>query len=191
MIDFARFKYPLAGLVALSQTTVLGYMIESRAQILRNGKEIVLLTEPVDPRDLLRGDYVILGYPISRFSAALVIGKKPEKLGAAPVYLALIKGTDALWTVSRASWQPIEDATALETIIVGKTPNYYLANDNAEIPLTFGIERYYVPEGQGKQIEDGQAQKSVTVTVSVDKNGGAQIKSLSLEGKTLYAEPLY
>jgi uncharacterized membrane-anchored protein len=37
-------------------------MIESRAAILRDGTEIVLQVEPIDPRDLMRGDYVRLQY---------------------------------------------------------------------------------------------------------------------------------
>jgi uncharacterized membrane-anchored protein len=191
MSVFARYKYLLAGLVALSQTAVLGYMIESRAQILRNGNDVVLLTEPIDPRDLLRGDYVTLGYAISRLDAALIEGTKPDKQGSQKVYIALRKGDSALWVFSRASWQPIEDKMSDETIIAGQTPDYFSIDDNANIPLTFGIEKFYVPEGEGRVIEDGQRQKAVQVTVAVDQKGRAQIKSLSLDGAMPYSEPLY
>ena len=51
--------------VALAQVGFLGWLIAGRAAILRDGQEIVLKVEPVDPRDLLRGDYVRLGYEIS------------------------------------------------------------------------------------------------------------------------------
>jgi uncharacterized membrane-anchored protein len=191
MSFFARNKYLLAGLVALSQTAVLGYMIESRASILRNGNDVVLLTEPVDPRDLLRGDYVTLGYPISRIDTALIKGIKPDAQGSHKVYVALQKSDGSLWMVTRASWQPIADKTPEETILVGKTPDYFSIDENSNIAVTYGIEKYYVPEGEGKKIEDGQRQKAVQVTVAVDKNGRAQIKSLSLDGATLYSEPLY
>ncbi|MGL4488833.1 MAG: GDYXXLXY domain-containing protein [Rhizobiaceae bacterium] len=191
MIDFARWKYPLAALVALSQTAVLGYMVESRAQILRNGQEVILQTEPVDPRDLLRGDYVILGYEISRMPAAYLKGQMPADRGENPVYIALRMGAHGYWIPSRASWQPIADIATDETLIVGHTPDYFSATGEDTIPLTYGIERYYVPEGEGMAIEAGQAQKAVKVAVAVDKTGRAQIKSLSLDGKTLYAEPLY
>ena len=33
---------------------------------LRTGKDVLLKTRPIDPRDLFRGDYVILSYDISR-----------------------------------------------------------------------------------------------------------------------------
>ena len=39
-------------------------MIYPRAEILRNGQEVRLEIVPVDPRDLFRGDYVVLGYRI-------------------------------------------------------------------------------------------------------------------------------
>src|SRR5690606_26923443 len=55
-------------LVALLQAGALLWMIWDRASLLANGREIVLDVVPVDPRSLFRGDYVILGYDISRFN---------------------------------------------------------------------------------------------------------------------------
>ena len=57
--------FAAALVAALLQTAVLGFMVESRASILRSGTDVRLKTLPVDPRDLLRGDYVILSYGIS------------------------------------------------------------------------------------------------------------------------------
>lgn len=190
MIFFSRFKYALAGLLAFGQIAVLFSMIEGRANILRYGREIVLLTEPVDPRDLLRGDYVILGYAISQIASPLIQGQKPNATGAIAVYVAMIKGTGTDWVFARASWQPILDQKSEEIILTGMTSAYFAPN-NDPVSLTYGIERYYVPEGQGKDIERGQAEQAVRVTLGVTNAGKAQIKSLSLDGKTLYAEPLY
>ena len=52
--------------VAVLQSAVLGWMLWDRISLLRDGQAILLDVEPVDPRDLFRGDYVILSYPISR-----------------------------------------------------------------------------------------------------------------------------
>ena len=75
-----RWLNPLlaALLVAGAQTAALGYMIESRASILRSGRDVLLKTVPVDPRDLLRGDYVILSYDISRLQPELFKGDRPR-----------------------------------------------------------------------------------------------------------------
>ncbi|MEL6437468.1 MAG: GDYXXLXY domain-containing protein [Pseudomonadota bacterium] len=59
------FLLPGALLAALLLCGLIAWMIESRASILRDGNELVLKTEPVDPRDLLRGRYVRLNYAAS------------------------------------------------------------------------------------------------------------------------------
>ena len=193
MIGLLKNRVLLAVLVAAGQTGILYSMIESRASILRSGREVVLKTEPVDPRDLMRGDYVILGYPLSRLDAAVIADKLPAGAdGSQKLHIALVKdGIDPqVWVLSRASWAPIADLKPEEVLLVGKTPTYYNAGSDP-VPLTFGIERYYVPEGQGRPIEDGVREKAVHVVLAVDDNGKAQIKSLRLDGKTLYEEPIY
>ncbi|EAB6717932.1 hypothetical protein DUP91_26775, partial [Salmonella enterica subsp. enterica] len=57
-----RGSIVMAGLVALLQVGFLGWMIQGRAAILRDGREVLLRVQPVDPRDLLRGDYVVMSY---------------------------------------------------------------------------------------------------------------------------------
>ena len=61
-----------AAVLALAQIGFLGWMIAGRAALLRNGQEVLLKVEPVDPRDLLRGDYVRLGYEISRIPVEMI-----------------------------------------------------------------------------------------------------------------------
>lgn len=186
----SSMKYALAAAVALIQTGVLGYMIESRASILRNGQEIVLETVPVDPRDLMRGDYVILSYPISSVEHAKIAGTVPASDSAKPVYIALVPGEGGRHVFSRAAWQPFTDMKPEEVLLKGMTPeSFYIGTET--VPLTFGIERFYVPEGEGRPIEEGVREKTVDVVVAVTDDGRAQIKSLRLEGQTLYDEPLY
>ena len=66
--------------LALAQIGFLGWIIAGRAAILRDGQEILLKVEPVDPRDLLRGDYVRLGYEISRIPVKLIANIPAGKL---------------------------------------------------------------------------------------------------------------
>jgi uncharacterized membrane-anchored protein len=97
-----------------------------------------LKTLPVDPRDILRGDYMILNYEISRpgkikTSAALVDGEvfvvlKPE--GAHHIVADILDEEPAdddprLWVRARA-W-----------------------GDSGSPRLDYGIERFFVPEGRG------------------------------------------
>ncbi len=53
-------------------------------RVLRDGREITLKVEPVDPRDLLRGDYVSLCYEISRIPVSQITNLPPEAVSGAP-----------------------------------------------------------------------------------------------------------
>ena len=59
------------------------------------------------------------------------------------------------------------------------------------LTVSFGIERFYVPEGEGRPIEDGRNQGRVSVAVRVSEDGQAQIRALMLDNEPLYEEPLY
>src|SRR3954452_10977974 len=65
----------------LVQCALLVLMVADRMQILREGTEVTLQTQPVDPRDLLRGDYVVLRYDISQLAAGALAGKPAAERG--------------------------------------------------------------------------------------------------------------
>ncbi len=187
----AKRKWLYAGAVvaALLQTGILYAGIEKRASILRSGQDIVLQTEPVDPRDLMRGDYVVLGYEISRIARSVVQGQHPA--GSRTVYVALKPDAEGVSRFSRASFVPFTDLAAGEVQIRGEAAYPITDDADANIRLDFGIERYYVPEGEGRPIEDSQRERNITVVVAVDANGSPVIKALRDEGRPLYDEPLY
>jgi GDYXXLXY protein len=68
-------KLALFGAAALVQVALLTVMVIDRTRILREGTEVTLQTRPVDPRDLLRGDYVVLGYDISQLPAGSLLNQ--------------------------------------------------------------------------------------------------------------------
>ena len=179
-------------LVAVLQTAFLGYMIESRASILRNGVDVVLKTVPVDPRDLLRGDYVILAYDISTIPADKVTGGFPTEATDAQLSVRLEKQPDGFWGVAEASFGVL--APKEGSVIARSAPFYfYPAPDSPQSSLNvdYGIERYYVPEGEGKVLEEARNASALSVTARVDDDGRMQIRLIAIDGKPLYEEPLY
>ena len=48
-----------------------------------------------------------------------------------------------------------------------------------------------MPEGSGRDIEHARNRAELTVDVALADNGEAAIKSLSMDGKTIYNEPLF
>lgn len=183
-----------AAISAVILIGTLAAMIESRASILRSGTEILLRTEPVDPRDFLRGDYVRLQYEsISSVETALFAGTWPDKALYAPLWLTLAPGEDGVAAVEALS---LEKPQPEPGKVYLKSKPVRISKRTAEsagqrIGLDFGIERYYVPEGEGLEIEKARNQRRVTVAVRVSDNGVAQIARLMVDGETLYAEPLY
>ncbi len=91
-----KWLYAGAVLAALLQTGILYAGIEKRAAILRSGQDIVFQTEPVDPRDLMRGDYVVLGYEISNIARSAIQGVRPA--GSRTVYVAVKPGCQGHFT---------------------------------------------------------------------------------------------
>ncbi|MBB4507486.1 MULTISPECIES: GDYXXLXY domain-containing protein [Rhizobium] len=177
-------------IVAGLQTLILGTIIQSRASILSDGAEVLLKTAPVDPRDFLRGDYVVLNYDISSVPVQTVSGGIPAEAGERVLWVRLKKQEDGFWTVTESSFHELPPQP--ETVILRSQPFYsggLAASDSMRVE--YGIERYYVPEGQGKPIEEARNDGNVAIAVRVSPGGSAQIRSLLVDGKPVYDEPLY
>lgn len=184
-----RWIYAGAILTALLQTGFLFASVENRADTLRNGKEITVATSRVDPRDLLRGDYVIVGYDFSMINGSIIEGK--NTVGNHNIYVVLKQDKDGLWKVSRASFKYLDNLNEDEVQLLGHSD--YGLDDvaNQNVSLRFGIERYYVPEGEGLALEGDIADDKITAVLAVTDMGKVQIKGMKLDGKMIYSEPLY
>ena len=185
-----------AGLSAVVLIGTLAVMIQSRAAILRDGAEIVLRAGPVDPRDLLRGDYVSLRYDdVSTIDRALFSGAWPDRDRFAPLWLTLKPGEDGVAVVKAITLEKPVPGEAGAVYMKSKPLMLYKQDatqaNAAPIALKFGIERYYVPEGEGLEIEKARNEHRTTVAVRVSRNGEPQIARLMIDGATLYEEPLY
>lgn len=189
-----RWMVAAAALVAVLQIGFLVSMIAGRAAVLRDGREVVLAVEPVDPRDLLRGDYVTLSYNISRLPAGL-FAEPPAPAGGEgelAVFVRLKPGEDGIFqpVAARYGQRPQAEAAADEVDIRGSTRARWSAN-TPFVSVRYGIERFYVPEGEGRAIERDLGERAFRMKVAVAADGAAQIKSFH-DGETmLYAEPLY
>ena len=57
--------------------------------------------------------------------------------------------------------------------------------------IQYGIEQYFVPEGEGREIESARNQGKVSIVAAVTPSGRAAIKRLLLDGKPVYDEPMF
>jgi uncharacterized membrane-anchored protein len=144
---------------------------------LQTGKEVFLETRPVDPRDLFRGDYVVLNYQISTikldgFSYQESDFKENDKIY---VQLKVENKIASLYTLSKK--KPKE-----WIFLKGVVKRIY----DGQIFIEYGIESYFVPEGKGKQIEKDMGK--IYTKIAIDDFGNAVIKWLILNGLELKLE---
>jgi uncharacterized membrane-anchored protein len=181
MIQFLR--NPAMGLIAAGVvlTGILGGMVYDRTRLLKTGREIVLPIQPVDPRDLFKGDYVRLGYAISAAPKDAIKGL-PSSGANQRVFVTLEQASPT------ADWQ-VAAVTATRPTTQG--PNQImLAAKLTHRGLSYGLERYYVPEGTGPKLEAKARLDNLSAIVAVDAKGRAAIKGLMYEGLKIYDEPL-
>src|SRR5258708_2650618 len=80
LADFVKsHQQPILFAGVCLQALVLIAMIAIHAAPYLVGERIVLKVVPIDPRDVFRGDYVILGYEINRLPAAGIPGISPPR----------------------------------------------------------------------------------------------------------------
>lgn len=180
-----RRRFLAAALITAGlQTSILVTMMRSSQTILEEGTAVRLKTVPVDPRDLMRGDYVVLAYDFSQLDTKLIRDAFPKAAGEQTVNIRLAPGADGFWVVQDAAFGDLPAVPG--TVILKSYPIQYEPNDPvpARLSLQFGIERYYVAEGTGKAIEDARNNHQVAVEVRVTAAGEARIASLEVLGST-------
>lgn len=186
----ARIFAIALGLTAV-QIGFLGSMILGRAGILREGTEIRLAVEPVDPRDLLRGDFVSLSYGISRLEPHKFSTPHARVDAGRTVFVRLAPSEDGSFKMVGAELDvPVSEPLAEgEVDLAGIVQS--AASQTGAVWVRYGIERYYVPEGEGRAIEDAMRQDRFEIVAAVDEDGSAQIKALLHDGRAIYREPLF
>ncbi|TDF97705.1 GDYXXLXY domain-containing protein [Paenibacillus piri] len=153
--------------VVLLQILFLGGIAGSYYAVGWFGQEIKLKTAPVDPRDLLYGDYVTLGYEISQPEARLWKGTGERPAQDSRVYV-LLKPANGLYEAA-GIYDAKPAAGPGEVVLKGKVRSAW----GESIRVQYGLEQYYVPEGTGRQLEDKA--RNMIVAVKVAPWGQAKI----------------
>lgn len=126
-----------------------------------NAPVILLKTRPVDPQDLLRGDYMILGYDIGAV-------KPPADVGDGYEFWVRLVRQDGYHVAVAASVEKPEPREG--EILVQATKGARGAE--------YGIENYYVPEGKGTPTF-----AKIEVEASVSATHRLQVKRVLLDGR--------
>lgn len=164
-------------LIGIFWLIIILVFIASKEFTLRTGKEVLLKTVPVDPRDLFRGDYVILRYEISRLDLNNLTTDYINYEIGDKVYVVLEK-EDGYGVASKIFKNSPKGE---ELFLKGAVKNVR----DKSLSIEYGIESYFVPEGKGREIEGFRERKKLDVKVSIDRFGNSAIKSLLIDGKEI------
>jgi uncharacterized membrane-anchored protein len=160
------------------QVVFLAAMMVRPLITLATGETILLRIVPVDPRDLFRGDYVILNYEINRpgwdatkpWDANWAHMDRMKNKEGQPIYVLLEPEADGKhWRSTSYQFEPPSEGKFIRGTVSGVGS------------IKFGIEQYFVEEGQGHDYEKAAREKKLSAEVALDKNGSAQIKRLIIE----------
>jgi uncharacterized membrane-anchored protein len=183
----ARIPRPaLFAAAAVIQVALISLMVFDRMQILRQGTEVKLQTRAVDPRDLLRGDYVTLNYDIS----SVPVGEARDLPRQRTVFVKLAPKADGFYEAVSAYREPVP-VTGSEILMRGRITGSCFGENCEKVRVNYGIEKYFVPQGEGREIESARNQGKVSIVAAVTPAGRTAIKRLLIDGKPVYDEPLF
>jgi uncharacterized membrane-anchored protein len=124
---------------------VIGGLIYQQEKILQEGDSIILATRPVDPRDLFRGEYLILRYEI----------ENDEKIQTAIARENVKDGEELLiqLSIGENGVASVIAATAVDAINEPLEGLWIVGEVNRSGVRFPSLEQFYVPEGAGLPIE--------------------------------------
>lgn len=143
---------PLLILAGMTVTPLMTLMV---------GQEIMIKTMPVDPRDVYRGDYVVLNYeineiPIDRVPALFKDEEQSYRLRWKPLYV-LMKKEGEYYTVDRAAFEKPAEGIYLKAYfqhhIWPQTAVYQGQQNITGIRVTYNLDQYFLPENTGTSLE--------------------------------------
>jgi uncharacterized membrane-anchored protein len=153
-----------------------GIFIILNEYTLTTGEKVYLKTVPVDPRDLLRGDYVILRYEIEQDSSInYLIENKELKLGDI-FYINLNIDENQIGNFESVTLKNKPNKLSLKATIETDSGNFNI-----------GIGKYFIPEDKGRQLEVLR-NKNLTMLVSIDKFGSTKIINPYYNGEVFQFE---
>jgi len=160
-------------IIVFFQVASLAFIAGKRILLLKNSEKVLLKCEPVDPRSLFSGDYVILNYDISNLKHDLWLKSNANEylVKNDTVYVALEKDIKSKFWKAKAFSKVKDKLLPKYKIIIRGKVKYNLFHSNT-FRILYGIETYFIPQGQGHIIEQNLANISVEMAVSKDGESG-------------------
>lgn len=173
--------------VALAQLALPAWMIIDRERVLTEGAVFKFRTEPVDPRDPFRGEYVVLAFEAERgeWPSPLRVNKQA---GTVYATIAVDQGSGFAYIASLHAEPP-----ATGTYLPVGVHFYGYEESTAQVTnVSLPFDRFYLEEGEGPRTEalmrlqgtgDGTEQPLPAFAVVRIRNGSSVVEDLVIGGK--------
>lgn len=170
-------------LIALAMTAFLVGMVADHANRRASGTDVILDLEPIDPRDLLAGYYVIVSTPLHQLETADLDGDSEFSTGE-DIYVSIESRGDGAWQAVSLH----RDRPGTGVFIHGKVQYAFEETIRAE----YNLERFYADEATARALELRRRDDigSMRLIVSVGSDGRAIIRGLEINGERRIA-PLF
>jgi uncharacterized membrane-anchored protein len=134
-----------------------------------SGDEIMLRVEPVDPIDPFRGAYVALGYPDLRHDDADSFdgGMGSMEDGESGTVFVSLRQEGDIWVAEDWSRSRPTEGT-------------YLRCSDRSWQVRCGIESWFLPQDDAREMEDAVTSGDVLAKVEVDRWGNAALVEVSV-----------
>lgn len=167
------------------QVVVIFAIIIFKVSVLTGGTDVLLKIAPVDPRDILRGDYATFQYDISNIDSYYAQSEQIRNGDA--VYVALQRNGKYYTAQSVQKTKP----TGNELFIKGRVESGGTESEidpfsnrhfgGSRLHIIYGIEQYFIPEGTGQNFSFWG--KEAAARVAIDENGNAALKEIYVDDK--------
>jgi uncharacterized membrane-anchored protein len=152
-------------IAAILQVLFLIFIAGSYYSIDYFGKEIKIKTVPVDPRDILYGDYVTLRFDISTVPVSKWKGETHLlDTGQQTAFVLLEENKEGYYEVQHV--YPIKPEAKKHQVVLKGTAEKTWGDTSEQMQIIYGIERYYVEENSGKELEQQASDMDVIVSIA-------------------------
>lgn len=144
------------------------------------GTEILIKTQPFDPRDVFRGDYVQLSYEINDIPLNLLDeeilklrqGKEEysafEDLFGKKLYV-ILKKEDKFYSVDKVTLEKPKEGVFLKGKLAYSLWDETKQGNVTGIRVEYTLDKYFVPENTGKNLEEVARKGEVVAKVKIYK----------------------
>jgi uncharacterized membrane-anchored protein len=189
------------GFIVLAMTVFLAALVARHVDLRENGTEIILPMEPVDPRDLLLGYYVIIRTPAHELDTRALAGPDADWREGAAIYVTLSEAADG-WRPDGAYPERPREGVFLQ----GRIRSVYTRSDMREVEredgwtmrepvpgtehdvleVVYNLERYYADAETAAALDVMRNEDRLRLIVSVGADGAAVIKGIEIDGEPRY-----